>query len=166
MHRLLHMCCTMFLSGLVCISASAATQDSSPAKTINPSETVAALNARPIDARDLKTLHYLENAHGQLEEWTSRLLSRLENGMGPRDKDPVLDGRADLQVQKIAITYASYTTNDALSHALKHLAQAHRIRLTALQTMVETGADRNQFEELSTPVTELISELRTWSKKR
>lgn len=148
------------------MSVYAATQDSSHARTVNPTETVAALNARPIDARDLKTLHYMENAHGQLEEWTGRLLSRLENGMGPRDKDPVLDGRADLQVQKIAITYASYTTNDALSHALKDLAHAHRIRLTALQTMVETGADRNQIEGLSTPVTELISELRTWSKKR
>ena len=166
MRRLIHMCSTLLLSGLFCISANAATSHPTVGNSANSADTVAALNELAIDARDLKTLHYLENAHGQLEEWSNRLLSRLENGMGPRNKEPVLDGRADLQVQKIAITYASYTKNDVLSQALQHLAQAHRTRLTALQTMVETGANRNEFDELSTPVIQLINELRTWSKKR
>lgn len=166
MQRQLRLCFTILLAGLACISVNADAKNSNTINTQNSATAVAALNARPIDARDLKTLHYLENAHGQLEEWSKRLLSRLENGMGPRTKDPVLDGRADLQVQKIQITYASYTKNHALSQSLQHLAQAHRDRLTALQAMVDSGADRNQFDALSTPVNELITDLRTWSKKR
>ncbi|NNF15093.1 MAG: hypothetical protein HKN70_00025 [Gammaproteobacteria bacterium] len=166
MRRLLQLYSTILLSGLICVTAHAGTASTGASGTKSVTDTVAALHAKTINARDLKTLHYMENAHGQLEEWSNRLLSRLENGMGPRGKDPVLDGRADLQVQKIAITYASYTHNDALSETLRHVAQAHRTRLTALQSMVDAGPDRQQFELLSDSVNELITELRTWSEKR
>lgn len=166
MHRLLQFYSTILLSVLICVAVQAGTANIGIGGTQNVADAVTALNAKTITARDLKTLHYMENAHGQLEEWSKRLLSRLENGMGPRGKDPVLDGRADLQVQKIAITYASYTHNDALSDTLRYLAQAHRARLSALQSMVDAGPDRQRFEMLSTPVTELITELRTWSEKR
>ena len=114
-----------------------------------------------IDARDLKTLHYMENAHGQLEEWSLRLLSRLELGRGPRDSDPILDGRADLQVKKLAITYASYTKNPQLADALRRLAAAHGQRLAALQSMVAEGPDRERYLALDREVQLIAQQLRS-----
>lgn len=123
------------------------------------------LGAVTITSRDLKTLHYMENAHGQLEEWSRRLLSRLQRGSGPRDQDPILDGRADLQVKKIEVTYAGYTHTPELAEVLRRLAAAHLERLQALQRMVRTGADREQFNELDAPIQQLVGLMQSWSKQ-
>lgn len=121
---------------------------------------------QPVNARDLKALHYMENAHGQLEEWSLRLLSRIELGMGPREREPILDGRAVLQVRKIAVTYSGFTRTPALAEALEKLAAAHKARLGAVQAMVETGVNRNLYEQLDSEVQDLVGQLRTWSKMR
>lgn len=126
---------------------------------------LASLSGVTITARDLKTLHYMENAHGQLEEWSRRLLSRLEQGMGPREKDPILDGRADLQVQKIAVTYAGYTKTPQLAVTLRQLADAHAKRLAALQRMVDAGADRTRYDSLDAPVQRVVAALNRWSQR-
>lgn len=125
-----------------------------------------ALDATTISARDLKTLHYLQNAHGQLEEWSLRLLARLEQGLGPRSNEPIVNGRADLQVQKIAVTYAGYTQNPALSHALRAVADAHKKRLDGLKSMLQGGVSRTTYQELDAPVQSLVATLQSWSEKR
>lgn len=127
---------------------------------------VASLNATEITARDLKALHYVQNAHGQLDEWSFRLLSRLHSGEGPRANDPIFDGRADLQVQKIAVTYAGYTKSEPLRRALIALAGAHEKRLRVLQAMSVSEADPETFKKLNAPVQELVAELRKWSEQR
>lgn len=132
-----------------------------------PSEprVVAALDDVTISAKDLKTLHYMQNAHGQLDEWSLRLLARLERGIGPRAHEPILDGRADLQVKKIAVTYALYAKTPELAATLQELADAHGDRLVALQRMVSEGPDRGAYERLDQPVQEIVTALRNWSKK-
>ena len=127
---------------------------------------LALLNTTEINARDLKTLHYVQNAHGQLDEWSFRLLSRLHTGQGPREKDPILDGRADLQVKKIAVTYAGYTHSPALKEMLAALAGAHEKRLRVLQAMTVSDVDPEKFKKLNAPVQELVAALREWSEKR
>ncbi len=152
------------LCTLLAVAANEALAGAEPAPR-QPS-TAATLDAVAIDARDLKTLHYMENAHGQLEEWSLRLLSRLENGLGPRDDDPILNGRADLQVQKIAITYAGYTRTAPLGARLRDLAEAHQARLDALKRMVAAGPDRSVYENHDAPVQAHVQTLRQWSQKR
>lgn len=127
---------------------------------------LASLNATELTARDIKTLHYVQNAHGQLDEWSFRLLSRLHTGQGPREREPILDGRADLQVQKIAVTYAGYTHSDALKETLSALADAHEKRLRVLQAMTVSEVDSEKFKKLNAPVQELVAALREWSEKR
>ncbi len=127
---------------------------------------LASLNATEITARDLKALHYVQNAHGQLDEWSFRLLSRLHKGQGPRSNDPILDGRADLQVQKIAVTYAGYTHSEPLRRTLLALADAHEKRLRVLQAMSVSEADTESFKKLNAPVQELVAALRLWSEQR
>ncbi|NNF52004.1 MAG: hypothetical protein HKN59_06170 [Gammaproteobacteria bacterium] len=127
---------------------------------------LASLNATELTARDIKTLHYVQNAHGQLDEWSFRLLSRLKKGQGPREREPILDGRADLQVQKIAVTYAGYTHTDALKETLAALADAHEKRLRVLQAMTVSDVDAERFKKLNAPVQELVAALREWSEKR
>lgn len=127
---------------------------------------LASLNATDITARDLKALHYVQNAHGQLDEWSFRLLSRLHTGQGPRANDPIFDGRADLQVRKIAVTYAGYTKSEPLRRTLIALAGAHEKRLRVLQAMSVSGSDPETFKKLNVPVQELVAELRKWSEQR
>lgn len=127
---------------------------------------LASLNATAITARDIKTLHYVQNAHGQLDEWSFRLLSRLHSGQGPREGDPIFDGRADLQVQKIAVTYAGYTRSAPLRNTLTALADAHEKRLRVLQAMTLSEVDAEKFRKLNAPVQELVAALRKWSEQR
>ncbi len=127
---------------------------------------LASLQATEITARDLKALHYMQNAHGQLDEWSFRLLSRLQNGQGPRERDPIFDGRADLQVKKIAVTYAGYTHSEPLRQTLIALADAHEKRLRALQAMTVNEVDAETFNKLNAPVRELVTALREWSEQR
>lgn len=127
---------------------------------------LAELNATEITARDLKTLHYMQNAHGQLDEWSFRLISRLRKGEGPRARDPIFDGRADLQVKKIAVTYAGYTHSEPLRQSLIALADAHEKRLRALQAMAASDVDINSFEKLNAPVQQLVAALLEWSERR
>lgn len=127
---------------------------------------VASLQATEITARDLKTLHYVQNAHGQLDEWSLRLLSRLYKGEGPRERDPILDGRADLQVRKIAVTYAGYTHSEPLRTTLLALAEAHEKRLRVLQAMTISEFDAGKFSKLNAPVQELVAALQKWSEQR
>lgn len=127
---------------------------------------LASLNSTQINARDLKALHYVQNAHGQLDEWSFRLLSRLQTGEGPRERDPIFDGRADLQVQKIAVTYAGYTHSAPLRNTLTALADAHEKRLRVLQAMSVSEVDAEKFKKLNAPVQELVAALREWSEKR
>ena len=125
-----------------------------------------ALTDKRISARDLKTLDYVENAHGQLEEWTGRLYHRLENGLGPREHDPLLDGRADLQVQKISVTYAGYTHNAALADVLHELSAAEQKRLDAVRRMIDDGIDEKAWRDLSEPVHRYMTFLREWREQR
>ncbi|NND61085.1 MAG: hypothetical protein HKN49_12540 [Gammaproteobacteria bacterium] len=127
---------------------------------------LASLNATEITARDLKALHYVQNAHGQLNEWSFRLLSRLHSGQGPRSNDPIFDGRADLQVKKIGVTYAGYTHSEPLRRTLAALAEAHAKRLRVLQAMSVSDVDAKSFKKLNAPVQELVTALREWSEKR
>lgn len=127
---------------------------------------VASLKATDITARDLKTLHYVQNAHGQLDEWSFRLLARLQRGDGPRKRDPVFDGRADLQVKKIAVTYAGYTHSEPLRRTLIALVDAHERRLRALQAMLASEVDAEAFKQLDAPVQELFTALHEWSEQR
>lgn len=131
----------------------------------SPEDPCAALHATTIDARDLKTLQYVENAHGQLEEWASRLYARLNNDMGPRARDPVLDGRADLQVDKLRVTYAGYTHNDALARVLRKLAVAEKRRLDTVRAMIETGPDDDAWSAVDAPVQEIVAAIRNWSER-
>ena len=127
---------------------------------------LAALSKAEITGRDVKTVHYVENAHGQLDEFCERLLHRLERGLGPRDKDPVLDGRADLQVKKISVTYAGYTRSEPLANALAELAEAHQRRLDYVKTTIDGEVDWQRYAELDEPVQTLIRHIRTWSTSR
>lgn len=127
---------------------------------------VAALSKAEITGRDVKTIHYVENAHGQLDEFCERLLHRLDKGLGPREPDPVLDGRADLQVLKISVTYAGYTRSEPLAKVLTALAEAHQRRLDYVKSTVEGEVDWQRYAELDAPVQQLIKHIRTWSKSR
>ncbi len=84
-------------------------------------------------SRHLKAIRYVENAHSQLEEFTDRLLARLERGLGARPSDPILDGRAELQTAKIRVTYAGYVKQDELAALFRELSAAHARRLELLQ---------------------------------
>lgn len=157
-HRLTELLSFLLLAGLgITGNASAADGETT---------VVASLGATAITSRDLKTLHYVQNAHGQLEEWSFRLLSRLQKGEGPRQRDPIFDGRADLQVQKIAVTYAGYTHSEPLRETLIALADAHEKRLRVLQAMTVSEVDANTFKKLNAPVQELVAALREWSEQR
>lgn len=123
---------------------------------------------------DLKAIGYVENAHGQLEEWRDRLAARLERGLGPRDPEPILDGRAALQTAKIAITYAGYVDSEPLAELLEELAAAHIARLVALRVRLE-DADRAgaspearaaTYLELDARIDELMSRVRDWRPDR
>jgi len=126
---------------------------------------VADLATVPVTARDLKTLQYMENAHGQLEEWTSRLFARLKNGVGPRAPDPMLDGRADLQVQKISVTYAGYTHNEALARVLRELAEVEQRRVDAVREMIREGPDESAWAAADAPVQQIVQFIRDWSER-
>ena len=119
-----------------------------------------------ITARDLKAIHYVENAHGQLEEFHLRLSSRLREGLGPRPADPVLDGRADLQAQKIRITYAGYAEDPRLKAALRELADAHQRRLEALRARLAGHAADTEDTELDERIRELARQIRNWRNHR
>jgi hypothetical protein len=123
------------------------------------------LAAAPVTARDLKTLQYMENAHGQLEEWTSRLFSRLQNQLGPRAPDPMLDGRADLQVQKISVTYAGYTQTEPLARLLRDLADAEQRRVDTVRAMIREGPDESAWAAANAPVQQLVQFIRDWSDR-
>lgn len=136
------------------------------AKTQDVNDVLAELSAAEITAKDVKTLHYVENAHGQLDEFCARLLHRLDRGLGPRESDPVLDGRADLQVKKISVTYAGYTKTKPLANALAQLADAHQRRLDYVKTTLDGEVDWQRYAELNEPVQALMNELRKWSNKK
>lgn len=125
----------------------------------------AQLSVEPVTARDLKTLQYMENAHGQLEEWTSRLFARLKRDLGPRQGEPVLDGRADLQVQKISVTYAGYTHNDALARLLRELADAEQRRVDTVRRMIREGPDEAAWAAADAPVQQIVKFIRDWSER-
>lgn len=122
----------------------------------------------PLTGRDLKAIHYVENAHGQLEEWSERLLARLERGLGPRDPEPILDGRADLQTAKIRVTYAGYVDSPRLAALFRALAAAHVERLEAVRARLAgaDGSDGAAYRELDARVAELITRIRNWRTNR
>lgn len=128
-----------------------------------PETHYAALESAHINARDLKTLHYVENAHGQLEEWSGRLFARLKNGLGPREPDPMLDGRADLQVQKISVTYAGYTHTEPLARLLRELADAEQRRVDAVRKMIDEGPNEAAWAAVNAPVQHIVNFIRDWS---
>lgn len=140
------------------VPATAALQDTN--------DMLAELGAAEVSAKDIKTLHYVENAHSQLDEFCQRLLHRLDRGLGPRDSEPVLDGRADLQVKKISVTYAGYTKTKPLANALAQLADAHQRRLDYVKTALDGEVDWQRYAEFDENVQVLMTELRKWSNKR
>lgn len=117
-----------------------------------------------LDAKDLKTIQYVENAHGQLDEWADRLVARLERGLGPRHSDPVLDGSARFQIKKLRITYAGYAHSPELVEAINALADAHEKRLDALDTMLSEGVDDARYRAVSGQVDHVIHGIRSWRK--
>lgn len=117
-----------------------------------------------LDAKDLKTMQYVENAHGQLDEWADRLVARLQSGLGPRQADPMLDGRARFQVKKLRITYAGYAHSPELIEAINVLADAHEQRLNALDTMLRYGVDQARYRAVSGEVDKVIRGIRSWRK--
>ncbi|MBT8143804.1 MAG: hypothetical protein KJO55_03825 [Gammaproteobacteria bacterium] len=122
------------------------------------------LQSADLSAKDLKTIHYIENAHGQLDEWADRLVARLERGLGPRQSDPMLDGRARFQIKKLRITYAGYTHSPELVEAINVLADAHERRLNALDTMLRYGVDQTRYRAVSAEVESVIRGIRSWRK--
>ncbi len=130
-----------------------------------PAAAAASGEAGPITGHDLKAIHYVENAHGQLEEWTDRLLARLDRGLGAREPEPILDGRAALQTAKIRVTYAGYVDSERLAALFRELSEAHDARLEAVRARL-AGADdeahRALHRELDARVDELITRIRDW----
>ena len=157
------------LHAVLCLLAAVAVSVVDPAGAApdrNVDDLLAALDATAIDAKALKTLGYVQNAHGQLDEWSLRLMARMGRGLGPRERDPILDGRADLQVKKIAVTYAGYTDNAALADVLAALATAHGRRLAAVTSMVGNGTDPETFAALNVPIERIRAHLAHWSEQR
>lgn len=113
-------------------------------------------------ARDLKTIGYVENAHGQLDEWARRLLARTERGLGPREREPLLDGRARLQVAKLRVTYAGYTHSASLAAAIHALADAHEARLMQLEKSLAGAADPQAVAVTSDIIDGAIAKIRNW----
>lgn len=143
------------------ISIDAATTENPRAAEFERIETE--LKATQRNARDLKAVGYVENAHGQLDEWTNRLVSRLELGVGPRKSDPIIDGRSSLQVSKLRITYAGYAKSPAVIGAIYALADAHERRLALAGQMLDSRVDRDSYAALSQDIEHLIQIIRTWS---
>lgn len=132
------------------------------ATSSDPDGVSAALRTSVLTARDLKTLHYVENAHSQLELWATRLIARLEMGLAPRQNDPMLDGRAYFEVQKLRHTYAGTTRSPALASAIRQLADRHERRLAEIQGMMRFGVDRAAFASTSHEVGHVIDAIRDW----
>ncbi|NNF60520.1 MAG: hypothetical protein HKO55_03375 [Gammaproteobacteria bacterium] len=151
--------CLPFLLALLLMPASFAS-----AGPLHP--VAASLQAAGIDARDLKAIGYVENAHGQIDEWSDRIIARLQQGMDARGNSPIVDGRARFQVQKLRVTYAGYTRNKALIDAINLLAAAHERRLDAVDEMLRSGVDEQRYEATSDEVDELIAAIRNWRSKQ
>lgn len=133
-----------------------------PAGTQQPQRPVIELQTSQLTAKDLKTIQYVENAHGQLDEWADRFVARLKRGLGPRERDPILDGRARFQVEKLRVTYAGYTSNPELTKAIKLLAIAHERRLHVVDSMRHYGIDRERYLTVSAEVDGVMGAIRTW----
>lgn len=139
---------------------------------------------------DLKLIGYVENAHGQLDEFVARLLARLERDLGPREREPITDGRADLQVAKIRVTYAGRTKSPELAALFHQLADAHEARLARVRERLAAATGPAQpvgppagqaasaapavapdlaslsDDELDARVAHLISRVRNWRNSR
>lgn len=159
MHRLAH--AILIISLLGAMPAAASDTDSDDDRFT----TLAMLSETPRTAHDLKAVTYIENAHSQLDEWGNRLVARLERGIGPRQSDPLVDGRARFQVKKLRVTYNRYAHSGALKKAINALADAHAARLDALDAMLNTNvADTTRFAEATATVNQRIREIRNWSQ--
>lgn len=134
-----------------------------------PAAAAASGEAGPVSGHDLKAIHYVENAHGQLEEWTDRLLARLDRGLGARASEPILDGRADLQTAKIRVTYAGYVDSEPLAGLFRELSRAHTERLDMVRARLGGAggpAHEAAYRDADARVDELINRIRDWRTNR
>ncbi|MBT8136562.1 MAG: hypothetical protein KJO54_06080 [Gammaproteobacteria bacterium] len=95
-----------------------------------------------VQLADQEIIKAVEHAHLQLDRWATRLMYRIERGAGPRQSDPLLDGRAHLMVTKMRANYAAAAGSRKLAVAIHHLADAHEDRLRSLDAMLRRGVVR------------------------
>ncbi len=110
---------------------------------------ITGLSLPVIVAADEKTADYAVRIHQQLERWGDNLVARLERGDTIRRADPILDGRYDLYIQKLRLTYAASVNSTELAAAIRRLADRHEQRRRCLEDMLHTGVDARRFSETS-----------------
>jgi hypothetical protein len=124
-----------------------------------------ALRAAPLTRDDLKAFRRIENAHGQIQEWTAMLAARLRAGERPRQPDPALDGRAAGQIARMQEIYAGTAATPIVTRAFGALADADRARLRALSEMTTSVFDPTRYHCLDAAVSRIWEAILTWRKK-
>lgn len=109
---------------------------------------------------DLATIQYVERTHLQLDRWGASLVSRIEQHKGPRQSNPVLDGRYSLAVKKLRRTYAGMAQSPQLAAAIHALADTHERRLQELERTLRSGVDRQQFSVTTVQASRAMNQIR------
>jgi hypothetical protein len=122
---------------------------------------------RPVpltSALDQRAYDVAEGAGDRLDAWCKEALKRRDRGEELPIDDPVLDGRAGLEVERIRLTALPLAESRELIVLLRALADAHEARLAVLRLPGRHKPKR--YVKTDSEVKELAFGLRRWRTQR
>jgi hypothetical protein len=124
-------------------------------------------NLRPVpltSALDQRAYDVAEGANDKLDAWCKEALQRRARDEELRVDDPILDGRAGLEVERLRLTAIPLAESRQLVELLTELADAHAERLAVLRRVGRHKPKR--YAETDRRVKELAFGLRRWRAQR
>ncbi len=113
---------------------------------------------------DFAAVELVETARKQLDEWAAAAAGRRRAGEVLAEDDPIVDGRADAEVERIRTEATASAESEELEEIFAVLADAHDERLAVLRHPKKFR--EKAYERADRRTTEVAFALRHWRARR